>query len=353
LFTVVDGVDGSSSDGSSSDGSSSDGSSSDDMVKLYQNMGESPFYLYWSPDSRKISFLANHPMGIGLHIAQVDEETSRNDVVTVGQPLYWDWSPNGESMFVHTGVAGANGRLALMKADGTTEDELAEPGFFQAPGFSYSGLYRAFAELTESGDRQLTIQDAAGKVQIAEPHSGQLAIGWSPSAELLAYTSPDPDSGARYGPMRLLDPVSGESQFLNSDETLAFFWSPNGRKIAYLVTSSFDREGVQVLAKPRQAKPMRKDETQQSNRRLDLLIVDIDSGENELILSFTPTEIFLRQFLPFFDQYALSHQLWSPESDALVLPMMIEGVPHIMNVPSDGRDALPVAAGVIGFWSHQ
>jgi TolB protein len=151
----------------------------------------------------------------------------------------------------------------------------------------------------------------------------------------------------------LLDPVDGDTRFLNSDETLAFFWSPNGRKIAYLATSSFDREGVQVLAKSRQAKPMHSDETQQSKIRLDLMVVDIDSGENKFIVSFTPTEVFLRQFLPFFDQYALSHQLWSPDSDALILPMMIEGVPHIMNVPIDGRDALPVAAGVIGFWSHQ
>jgi TolB protein len=80
-------------------------------------------------------------------------------------------------------------------------------------------------------------------------------------------------------------------------------------------------------------------------------VVDIDSGQRRLLKTFLPTEEFLTQFLPFFDQYALSHHLWSPGSDALVLPVVENGQAHILVVPADGSTSHPLAHGTMAFWS--
>ena len=61
----------------------------------------------------------------------------------------------------------------------------------------------------------------------------------------------------------------------------------------------------------------------------------------------------MNQFLPFFDQYALSHRLWSPDSEALVLPVKRAGVSEITVVPIDGAQPVTLAAGEIAFWSWQ
>ena len=53
---------------------------------------------------------------------------------------------------------------------------------------------------------------------------------------------------------------------------------------------------------------------------LELLGLNEPAG---LIAYLSP--LFLNQYLPFFDEYARSHRLWSPASDALVVPVLEAG----------------------------
>ena len=63
------------------------------------------------------------------------------------------------------------------------------------------------------------------------------------------------------------------------------------------------------------------------------------------------SDLFVRQLLPFFDQYALSHSLWSPEADALVLPLVGDDErTRATIVPLDGGEPLPIAEGEVAFW---
>ncbi len=60
----------------------------------------------------------------------------------------------------------------------------------------------------------------------------------------------------------------------------------------------------------------------------------------------------LTQFIPYFDQYARSHRLWSPASDAVVLPLVDDaGTSHITIVPADGSSPRSITEGVAAFWS--
>jgi TolB protein len=336
LFAVPD-VDGASTAGS--------------LEELYSSANEPPFYFYWSPDSRLVSFLTTDTGGLALHVAEASAE-AQSHVVAVGQPFYWDWTPGGDELLIHAGFSGEGARLDMVDPlTGTLGESVADPGFFQAPGISSSGRFRAFAELDEAGDSQLVVSDSAGNVALSEAHQGQVALGWSPVEDVLAYISPASESVNFYGPLRVVDAESGETRTLSQDNVLAYFWSPDGRTIAYFSLHGRDLGGVQAAMQGSKSRQLGK--MQARELILDLWVVDTASANRRLLTAFTPANIFVTRFLPFFDQYALSHRLWSPSSDALVLPMSNEGVSHISVVPLDGGDAIPLVRGEIGFWSQQ
>ncbi|HEY8635642.1 MAG TPA: hypothetical protein VIL81_00120 [Candidatus Limnocylindrales bacterium] len=64
------------------------------------------------------------------------------------------------------------------------------------------------------------------------------------------------------------------------------------------------------------------------------------------------TDLFVSQLLPFFDQYALSHRIWSPDSASIALPLVGAGGPsQIFVIRTDGSDARRVADRAASFWS--
>jgi TolB protein len=62
--------------------------------------------------------------------------------------------------------------------------------------------------------------------------------------------------------------------------------------------------------------------------------------------------LFVGQVLPFFDQYALSHRFWSPDSRAIALPIAADdGSVSIAAIPTDGGPTTRSAGGVAASWS--
>jgi TolB protein len=338
-----------------------DSSAADNEVReIYHSTSQAPFYIYWSPDGSRVSFLANAGTGLGLFLAEASQ-TATTQLLATGQPFYWDWSPRGDQLLIHSGFAGHGSRLAFIDLQGDSQDpELARPGFFQAPGFSRSGRYWAYAEVDAAANRRLVVENDGGEQRYSLPHLGQLALSWSPTEERLAFTSPLVDLPAFHGPLRLLEPATGESRLLTSDSVIAFFWSPDGRRIAFITIGSQQHDtNVRTSYVPEATAPGSQTLPATGHQNgnlllLDLWVVEVDGGEAYRLVTFQPTQIFVRQFLPFFDQYALSHRLWSPASDALVIPMADEnGKPRIHIVPVDGRFTMPIADGAMAFWSHQ
>ncbi|GMQ78209.1 MAG: PD40 domain-containing protein [Anaerolineae bacterium] len=318
------------------------------VVRLYSSPSEPPFYLYWSPDSQQLSFLANHPQGIALLLSSLNEGDSRQ--LAVGQPFYWDWSPESDQILIHTGTVDEDSSLAVLDASGAQKIKaVANPGRFQAPGVSPSGLQWAYAERTSQGISRIVVQGSDEELLLIEPHSGQAYMTWSPVEDNLAFASPAIGSRSRFGSLRLFEVGTGKTRTIVNEQVVAFFWSPDGSKIAYLTLAEPAPGGIQALDgnKGRLARRIR---DQHPEIELNLQIVDIKSREIKWLTTFRPPATYVTQFLPYFDQYALSHLVWSPDGEYLILPM-IKGEREVISIitVSDGSVS-ELAEGKIGFW---
>ncbi len=316
---------------------------------LFTSSMRPPIYLYWSPDSRQVSFLANDRSSLGLWLAEAGGAAPARQIAS-GQPFYWNWSQSGDRLFIHSGGLGRSARLAFLDTNAErTGQNVASPGLFQAPGISVDGRYLAYGESV--GARfAVAVEDQSSGERITVPHQGQAALGWSPTTQRLAWTSPRLDQLTSAGPLRLLDAATGEVTTLVQDMVFAFFWSPDGRSLAYLTLGSgADSPGA---TRPAGMAALSAAGQAQRGPSLRLWVVDVASGQQRMLSTFRPSEIFLSQFLPFFDQYALSHRLWSPASDAIVLPMVgAEGASGIYVVSVESGQAMRVADGTMAFWS--
>jgi TolB protein len=350
-----------------------------EMRQLYSDTSSLPIYLYWSPEGKQVSFIASHNEGLALHLAPADGSAASELLATSPSTFFWDWMPDGSQVLIHTGFAAIerdNSRLAMVRLDDSLlTQEIAEGGYYQAPAVAADGAYFSFGSLDEDGNRWLSIQDVeqGEKVETVR-HQGVLAMAFSPSSAQLAFTSPARPSLSFYGALRLIDLETGEPRLLVPEPVVAFFWSPDGRSIAYMTPTIIDKpfdfddapvaglSGQSTRAKPglsARAKLGAPDAPglllqPETEFGLALSIVEVESGESRLLTTFKPGALFLDQFLPFFDQYAHSHRLWSPDSRALLLPIRDEqDQDMIIVVPADGNDPWPISPGVAAFWSQQ
>jgi TolB protein len=345
--------------------------------EIYRSNEQGAIYLYWSPDSKTVSFLANNPdTGLALHLAS---ETEADRLLAGGAPFYWQWTSDAQNLLIHTGFTGEGSRLGFISLTDATlqenlvQENLAPPGFFQAPGVSASGNYIAYAEANEFRGTQVIIQNNPTLTEVEAvkrevKHEGAVALSWSPSEDKLAFTSPAKNAPAVYGQLQLLDAETGLLETLSENLAVCFFWSPDGKYIAYLTpnlnrndgdvsslenTFYVSRQAVsQQVVSQQVVSQQALQQVQERSFLLELHVVDITTKEDKRLATFTPTFLFVDQFMPFFDQYALSHHIWSPDSSALVLPITNADSTRQITVFNLDGTVTPIAEGDTPFWSR-
>jgi len=270
-------------------------------------------------------------------------------VLGIGQPFYWDWSPDSQSILIHTGGAARinpEARIALLGLESeVTETELdLQPITFQAPAWSPDGERFLLAADSGSDGEGLLLTDANGEVlDVLSPVDDSIAFSWSPDGEWVAYITEDirgPGDLSRR--LVYLDPNQAEeSQSVEQDLVIAFFWSPDSSKIAYFVPQLNISSDQQVS--------LRAQETQFA---LELYVLDVTTGNSQRLIEYTPTEDFL-SILPFFDQYQRSATIWSPDSSNLVISAFDQdGEQGIYAIDAAGNsEARRLASGSLAFWS--
>ena len=128
---------------------------------------------------------------------------------------------------------------------------------------------------------------------------------------------------------------------MERDLVIAFFWSPDSRKIAYFVPQISIPSEQQVSL-----------QVQEPQFRLVLYVLDLQTGDSRRLIEFTPTEDFLR-IMQFFDQYQRSAMVWSPDSNNLVISALDQdGEPGIYAIEvTEDSEARRLASGRLAFWS--
>jgi TolB protein len=306
-------------------------------IELYRSGESPPLYATWSPDGRYVSFLSNQRGGgLGTYIVSADG-TSPAELISVSPSTSsFAWRPDSGSLLLHSGGGnGARGRIATF-VPGQAEplSELADPGFFQAPAWSVDGVDFFYVAQPDPGgpltaeriESRLTRVSARGEPAQVLASEAQAAILFSraPASDDLAYTTVGPRG---FGALKVVT-ANGSARTLSraNEAVAAFFWSPDGARIAYLSVARGQGQPPQF----------------------NWHVVRASGGVVRDLGSFTPSPAFAA-LINFFDAYALALDLWSPDGRELVFGSD-EGV-FALDVASGTRERR--ADGVLGLWVKQ
>lgn len=284
---------------------------------VYNDPSSAPFYIYWSPDSRSISFLTQEGASLSMRLADAENpQTGR--VLGAGSPFYWVWSPNGDWLFMHVGdpnASSSESQLSFLEnRAGASRVKLnLAPGNFQAPLWSADGQYAFYIAAEEEENEAIFRIDVETDEQaFIAGLGGPAYMTMSPDDAYIAYL--ELQSSGRFpavGTAYVVDPSGGEPHAVLEDWVAAMYWSPDGTKIA-LLTPVPDDDGATARAPGLAAQVPHW-------IRYRWWIYDVRADTLTLLTSFVPTPQFL-ETIPYFDQYHLSLTFWSPDSRYFVIP---------------------------------
>lgn len=327
---------------------------------IYDSPNRPPFYLSWSPDGAHVAFLTTEANDIALRAAPADG-TAPATVVRRGSPMYWDWI-DGTHVFVHAGGTQDGGFIGDATLDQeSTETSTIATGFFRPPAVSADGVHRAIVGAT--GRETAIVIDGTGAAPSRNvPVTGSVAMSFDQSGRHLAFIASDtpttepPD--LPIGPLRIIDTESGNVSTVLDGAVAAFFWAPDGQTIAAIQLGG-QAPGPDEAAAPIVPVVARTIADDAPGIATHLVFVDVSGGasgstpravrsERDVRLS----DVFAFQLIPFFDQYAISHRVWAPDSQSIVLPVADGDRPvHVVVFPAAGGDAIRVGDGVAAFWT--
>ncbi len=317
-----------------------EGTSEGAFVVIVEDLGEAkrlpvaglPFHLQWDDGGARIAILRNDPDTV--FAVDVAPATGPEGFSTVGSgaPLYFDWAPAANRIAVHasdTEVGVAEGLVPSVALD-------VEVGPYSVPHWTLGGISHvaraddAFElRIVDPGGATRPLVSMASNTQmVADPAGERIAVYVAPVGEepdIIDVTDPTVPV-VDWGAFVVVDVGTGDVTPVAEGEIVAFFWSPDGSKILYF---DLDLDGAGPSWK----------------------IWDARTGEVSVYPSLVLGQQFVRQILPFFEQYALSMQLWAPDSSAFAYPAQTGGGTGIFVQSLEGGAPQLVSDGIWVSWS--
>ncbi|MEO0563921.1 MAG: hypothetical protein AAF125_17585, partial [Chloroflexota bacterium] len=286
---------------------------------IYVGEDEVLNYAYWSPQNcsatetcRELAMLLNSRVIGGLFVKLVEDQVIEGDARIIGRggPFYFSWSANGENMIWQRN----NNRLDVYNLlSGEIDTQLdQQPGRFQTPHWSPVDdrvLVGARGEQRATTDL-IVVEGGVATTLVEALEVPVVYFSWSPDGEQVAYTTPN-------DVLTVVNARTGDTVSQSLVESVGpFFWSPDSSKIAFVTLAT--PEGTFTTNAGVRARPV-----QQGMPDLAWSVLDVATGESRRYSAFVPTQR-MAYILTYFDQFAKSHSLWSPDSRYIVYSEFVE-----------------------------
>lgn len=314
-------------------------------------------YAYWSPgdcsggggNCRDLAVLYTAGDGSGLAVQMIRAKGGEytNQLVERGAPFYYSFSPDGKKMLWHR----FNGQLELYDvAENAVERTLPDaPGLFQSPMWSPVDNRLLFAVPGRvDGSVDVVIADEETRSVLLNDVSGPVYFAWSPDASKVASLN-------GLGVLVVTDVRYGtELARAPQGQVVAFFWSPNGDRVAFLslTPAAPRRSEVETFSTNGHTEQATYPPEQANGPALTWYVLEVASGTVTALTAFNPTRDMV-YYLNFFDQFSRSHALWSPDGRYLVYgATAADGSPEVLlaDTRTPGQ-TVRVGDGSIGIWS--
>ncbi len=312
-------------------------------TSAYVGTNEAFTYANWSPntcgvDCRDLALLLSDPNGLSVKLIRWQGGAGTSTTVGAGAPFYYTWSPDGKRMIMQH----SNQEFEIYDtgANKFTSTLSQIPGATFTPGWSPVDD-RLLLGIKNQAATDLVVAENGAVTTLAAAQPNPIWFSWSPDGKQVAYID-------RHGPLMVVDAASGTLVTKTPVEgVLAFFWSPDSQHIAYVTPPLQPGDGTFTAAKRRAAASL------QNSSGLAWSVLDIADDANRHYGAFQPSDELL-YLLVYFDQFSVSHHVWSPDSRALVYSEVTPARRHIISVLDTTHTfsvPLVIGDGVIGIWS--
>jgi TolB protein len=288
-------------------------------------------YIAWSPYGEHLALTGSQGEGdLLLAIAGLDGDIQ---VIDQGAPVYFDWAPDGTEV-----LARISGRFEYLAIDGSRRETVPVTGEFRlgahVAGSLLLGTGRDVGEALALANRQGEIERellryAIPMAFVADETGSRVAVmsRGSPESQALSLLDETDLPIIDAEQLVVVATSDGHLEEVSQASNIAWFWSPDGRELLYSTVQAVD--GIERLQWH-----------------------TWDGDETKSYRPFSPTGIFARDYIAYFDQFALSISLWAPDSSAFAYAggnSLEDAGIWVQKV--EGGDPVRVSSGEVVLWS--
>ena len=284
-------------------------------------VSNNPFFMHWSPDSKRIGVLHNGTEGLDFEIADVAAGTM--EVLDTGSPFYFSWSQQSDRVVVHVGLD----RFEILDLAGSSTPLGDTADGYLAPQWLPQGILHVVdgrLVIRREGAEPLELADVGEQTMFVANADGSLVAFQSlaPRAQTVSLVQ---SNGVEDNTVAIVDTRSLSVELVDTDPAIGMWWSPDGRSLL-LLTPALD--GPSVTAK----------------------VWSAGRGLVEYV-DYQPSPLQARDVFPFFPQYAQSMTFWAPDSTGFALAGEIGGQTGIWIQALGDSDPVLVSDGLWVTWS--